>query len=193
MDTLRDSDGDVWEVLPESGYVPQQAENWVRYQDEDMRSEAVARAGALVANGTPSDEAAEAAWSALYAERGHPRVFVREVPHERSTGSSSTRGPRGVYEVIAWLGLGIPGAADPGAMHRALVRPSARWYSEQAAAAALSLAGIDGDDVGAEDAREELRRSYDYNMRAHKIALVATSELTVLEMQQRVLLQPEEA
>ncbi len=129
---LVDDAGDWWEVLPESTYIPRDTETWVRYQDDAMR----AHAAALVAAGATEEDA----WAATYAQAGHGRVFIREVPHAGSSGTSRSAGPRGVYELIAFNGAGNRRGLVRGAMVRALVRPSGRWFTEQVAAAEQGIA-----------------------------------------------------
>jgi len=183
---LVDSDGDHWEVLPESGYFPRQEENWVRYQDEAMRDKAEARIGARVVLGGNPDVVADEEWSAVYRESGHPRVWVREVPHPGSSGDSWKRGGRGVSEVIGWFGAGAPPMFVAGGMQRALVRPSARWYEDMAAAARTDLANL-GDGPELDESRAALRALITYNERAATIASQHARELTLLEMQAAVV------
>lgn len=183
MHILRDSYGDTWEVLPESGHFPRQDENWIRHQTEEMRQQAAQRTAEREAAGQDMATASNEAWADLYAEIGAPRVYVREVPHPESTGDSYRSGPRGTYEVIAWLGLGIEGRFEPGGMTRALVRPSARWYAEQQASAEQGLAETPDDDENAE-ARENFERAIEFNRRALRIASMHTRDLSVAEMDQ---------
>lgn len=178
--TLRDYLGDLWEVLPESGYVPRQDEDWARYQDEAMRTEADALVAERVMGGEVEDEAAEHVWRNIMAARGFPRVYVREVPHEQSSGTSPDRGPRGVYEVLEWLGAG-GGMFVPGAMNRMLVRPSARWYAELIEAAEANLAGLPEDAD-----RDAIEADIGHNKRALRIASLATGELWITDMNRRI-------
>lgn len=189
---LRDYIGDLWEVLPESGYVPRQDENWMREQTDEMREAAEGLTMAAVREGATEADASAAVWAQIYRDSGHPRVYVREVPHEHSSGQSWTRGPMGVYELIGWVGLGLGDIVRPGGMYKALVRPSARAYQELAEAAERDLeaqqavretAELVGDDNGAHAERiEQLRQQRDYNRRAAAVALRADHELWCDEM-----------
>lgn len=193
---LRDYIGDLWEVLPESGYVPRQDENWMRVQTDEMREAAMGLTMTAVQDGATESDAAAAVWAQIYRDTGHPRVYVREVPHEHSSGQSWTRGPMGVYELIGWAGLGIGDIVGPGGMYKALVRPSARAYQELAEAAERDLeaqqavhetAEIVGDeDAGRTERIEQLYRQMDYNRRAAAVALQADHELWCDEMTHRL-------
>ncbi len=185
--TLREWNGDLWEVLPESGYVPRQTENWVRYQDDEMRDRAlVLTAQRDVQMRIDPAATSEQAWGEVYATTGHPRVYIREVPHAESTGNSNVAGPRGVYELLAWLGEGIEGRAQPGSMYRALIRPSARWYQEMLTAAQMDLAGIDREDESLRDSIRAMEDAVEYNQRAHAIASRSAEELGIVEMQRAI-------
>lgn len=179
---LRDSDGDLWEILPESGYRPKQGESWLRHQDEAMVEQALVLTAENTSRGIEAAVSGEQAWAQVYAEGGWPRVYIREVPHPDSTGHSKTMGPRGVYEMIAWSGPGMEGV-PPGAMIRALVRPAARWYYEQLTNSQIDLAALDHADPSLEEAIAGLERAIEYNKRAHQVASQADRELSISEMQ----------